>query len=265
MKYCIVTYLFNNYDNLKEPLEIDPECDYICFTDDRELTSNTYRMIYLEDFNTDALTGVQKMLLIKYQLHKYIPNVEKYDYIVRLDGSIKLCKSLRPIILYLEKYKYDMSVALHFERTNFIEEYNTWMAIRHLDKKYYDIFLRATSDYDYTMSGLIETTFQIYRNCKEVYNFLEDLHARLTFYNNNQDNNDQCWFTYVLYKHLNELRVNYHPSTLYRFSDYMKYCGHGVQDGPFHPGPLPYQQYCMFLNNFIRINSIEDYTKALTK
>jgi hypothetical protein len=265
MKYCVVTYIFNNYEILKDPLEIDPDCDYICFTDDASLTSSgTFKIIYLKELDTDKLTGVQKMLALKYQIYRYIPDVEKYDYIVRLDGSIAIYKSLRPIVEYMNNWKYDISVAPHYKRDNYIDEYNTWISARNLNPAYYNMFQLAISksSYNYSVSGLIETTVQIYRNCKEIYNFLDDLYSMMVFYVNNEDNNDQGWFTFALYQHFDKLRVNFHHPTLYRYSPYMAVCNHGTIS-TYHNSPVSYPQYILFFDKPVKVNNIEDYTKTI--
>ena len=112
MKYCIVTLIYNGYEFVREPLEVDENADYFLFTDDKTLRSEKWNVIYLEKFDTNELTGIQKTYITKYQLYKYIPNLDKYDYIVRIDGALQLEKSLAPIINYLRTNKYDISVAL---------------------------------------------------------------------------------------------------------------------------------------------------------
>lgn len=265
MKYCVVTYIFNNYEILKDPLEVDPDCDYYCITDDSTLKdTDIYKIIYVKDLDTDKLTGVQKMVIAKYRFHLYIPNADQYDYFIRLDGSLLIYKSLRPIIDYLRKGKYDISIAPHYKRNNYVEEYNTWIAARNLNPAYYSQFLVAISDssYNYKVAGLVETTLQIYRNCKEIYNFFDDLHATLGLYMNFEDSNEQCWFTFMLYKYFDKLRINYHHPTLYRYSDYMAVCNHGSLN-LYHDRPVPFPEFYMFFNKPIRVNKIEDYTKSL--
>ena len=59
-KYAVVTFLFNHYDLLREPIMVDEKVDYYCLTDDKNLKSNVWQIIYLEKMDTDKLTGVQK-------------------------------------------------------------------------------------------------------------------------------------------------------------------------------------------------------------
>ena len=263
MKYCVVTMLFNKYDWLREPVEVDPDADYICITDDKELKSEHWKVIYDPFFDTDKLTGIQKTFMFKYHLYRYIPHIEKYDYIVRVDGSIIIYKSLKGIVEYLDRGKYDISVAIHPWRNNFIDEYNAWITVRNIGKEKFDIFLKGIGTYNLSMEGLCENTFQIYKNCKETFNFLDDVYRIMIDASPTKeiiDPNDQCYFTYTLYQYLDKLRINYHPGTLYRFSDYMKLCFHS-SDVTFSSEPIAYNKVTKFLGRIIFINDMSDYEK----
>ena len=43
-KYCVVTCIFNDYDLVREPLVIDNDCDYYLFTDNKNLTSDNWKI-----------------------------------------------------------------------------------------------------------------------------------------------------------------------------------------------------------------------------
>lgn len=258
MKYCIVSMMFNNYEQIKHPIEIDDNCNYLFFTDNKDLKSDIWKIIYLPEFDTDNLTGIQKTYIFKYTLYKYIPNIEQYDYIVQLDASIQIYKSLRPIVEYMDKYKYDLSIALHPERTNMIDEYNTWIEFGLLNSEYLNIFKKYITDYDFETPGLCECSMKIYRNCKEVLNFIDDVHNILTFTNNNLDANDQCYFTYILSKYIDKLRINYHSCNLYNYSEYMKLFEHDTNESRY-ANPQNYYIYNKFLNHIIKITGDSEY------
>jgi hypothetical protein len=79
--------LFNDYDLLREPSEIDENAEYICLTDNKELKSNIWKIFYLPSLDTQKLTGFQKTYIIKYtKLLNYISNESKY--VIRVDASI---------------------------------------------------------------------------------------------------------------------------------------------------------------------------------
>ena len=261
MKYCITSLIFNNYEPVREPIEYDKNCDYFLFTDSKDLKSDIWKVIYLKDFDTDKLTGIQKMLKFKYIFYKYIPNFKDYDYFIQIDHSIVLKKSLRPIIEYIDKHNFDMSIGIHPCRNNFIEEYKAWHNYRNLDQKYIDMFFENTKDYDYNLLGLMETTIKIYKNNNTIISFIDDMFKMLNISDFN-DKNDQCYFTYLLYKYFDKLKINFHPAALYRQSDYMCILKHGSLENVELENPInkPGDIIKLF-NTLIRINNLDEYSK----
>ena len=60
-KKCIYTVLTGGYDDLLEPEFVTPGWDYICVTDNKELTSSVWRFVYIED-----LLGLDYIRLSRY-------------------------------------------------------------------------------------------------------------------------------------------------------------------------------------------------------
>lgn len=226
-KYCVVTYIFNNYELVREPWVVDENCDYYLFTDNKETTSQNWKVIYVEKLDTDSLSGIQKALMVKYSFYKYIPDIEQYEYFVAIDSSILIQSSLNPIIEYLDRGKFDLSVAIHPGRDNFTDEYNVWIDTRGLDRKYKDLFFNSIKLYNPNRKGLIETTVKVFKNCRNTLQFIDDVNNILLYSCNFEDKNDQCYFTYILSKYLDKLRINYHECQLYNNSEYMIRYLHG--------------------------------------
>lgn len=262
MKYCVCSFIFNDYEVVREPLELSENCDYFLFTDNPNLTAQRWNVIYLDEYNTDEYIGIQKTLKFKYTFYKYIPNFEQYDYFVQLDGSLQVIKSLDNIIKYMQKFKYDMMVSPHPERDNFVDEYNAWIKGRNEDKKYLDIFLNSVGDYDLKTKGLIETTIKIYRNCKEILNFIDDVNMILETTCESCDKNDQCYFTYILSKHLDKLRIDYTDTPTYNNSKfYIARFIHGRYEY-WDNGPRKESgKFMDFLGKKVKITPVTDYEK----
>lgn len=121
-----------------------------------------------------------------------------------------------------------------------------------------NIFFNSIRDYDYKkICGLCETSI-IFKNNKNVLNFIDDIHNFMTHVCDNKDSNDQCYFTYILYKYINILRINYHSARLYRNSDYMKMFCHNSLDmlQPFELTMYNENDIKPFLNKLIKISNI---------
>ncbi len=54
-KYVVYTALFGDYDDFIEPKNIDYKCDFICFTNQENITSDKWKIIYVKDVNDTVL------------------------------------------------------------------------------------------------------------------------------------------------------------------------------------------------------------------
>jgi len=225
IKYSIVTCLFGNYDILKEPKEIDKNAEYICITDRKDLTSNTWKIIYDEELDNDELLGIQKSFIVKYlKLFDYVSKDSKY--IIRLDASIQIHKSLYDIIKYIDDNNFDCALMMHPERNNLIDEYNVWESLRNHNPYFKEKFLQKMNDnyFNEFNKGLIETTLQIYKNndiCKKLFYSLSKCMKTVNFC----DNNDQCYYTYVMKDFVNKLNILFINRQIIS-SKYMDLCFH---------------------------------------
>ena len=81
MKTCLYTAIFGNYETLKDPVKIDG-LDYICFTDNKTITSNVWEIRYIESpLDVPPSLFYKK---IKCLSHEYLPN---YDITIWLDAN----------------------------------------------------------------------------------------------------------------------------------------------------------------------------------
>ena len=225
-KYSVITFLFNNYDLLREPLIIDENADYYCLSDDKNLSSKTWNCIYIEEFDTNSLLGTQKTFMAKYSFLKYIPN--DYEYFITIDASIEVADNLSPIIKMMEENNFNIGLSMHNYRNVWDDEYKLWIEKRGLLPKYkeiFDDFSRKNGFDPSSKTGLIECTMKIYKNEFVVKSFIEDVYSVLKTINNFEDINDQCYFTCVLSWHINNFKPLYFCRQLYCNSKYFNlYC-----------------------------------------
>ena len=113
-KLVIYTAFTGSYDELKEPEFIDENCDYVCFTQNPDLESETWKIIQMEKSTLDDNRTAKKYRLFP---DKYFPD---YKYSFWLDGTFKIVGSIREYI-----YKYansKMLVVVHPERDCIYDE-----------------------------------------------------------------------------------------------------------------------------------------------
>jgi hypothetical protein len=83
MKKCIYTVITANYDPLREPSCVTPGWDYICFTDNPSIQSNTWKIVLI---TPEPGGETPHELSRRYKLlpHKYLP---EYDITLYIDAS----------------------------------------------------------------------------------------------------------------------------------------------------------------------------------
>lgn len=214
-KIAIYTAFTGNYDYLKEPDFIDENCDYICFTDNPNLESDTWEIIQMEDSTLDDNRIAKQYKVFP---HKYLPD---YKYSFWLDGSFKIVGSIREYV-----YKYinsPMLVVVHPERDCIYDE-----AFSSIQFERYSNFTIEKQVNNYRKIGMPEhyglaAMGAIFRqhNHPDVVNLMEDWWEEIIEYTNQ----DQLSIAYLMWKH------DFHPSVAseyYWINDYWK------KEGQYH-------------------------------
>ena len=159
VKYSVLTYIFNGYEIVQEIEQKDPEAEYILVTDDPNLKSDTWTVV-LDQSKGRSTFG--KCYEVRHHPFRYVNT----DIVVRLDGSIKILKSLRPLINKFETGQYDRCLMIHPRRNTLPVEYDTWVKFRRYPRTQADRCLTAMRQQGYDMSckGLYQGCFEILRN-----------------------------------------------------------------------------------------------------
>lgn len=110
-KLVIYTALFGNYDQLKEPKENFSDCDFICFTDQQELKSEIWKIIYIPATSESDLLMNRKIKMLP---HQYL---HQWEYSLYVDSNIRIKKN--PYFLvdkYMGQQGIDFLVSKHYLR-----------------------------------------------------------------------------------------------------------------------------------------------------
>ena len=94
-KICVYTCITGNYDKIKELDFKEEGIDYYFFTNNKNLTSKTWKVIYIENEGLDNIRLARKIKVMGNEILK------KYDVTVWLDGASYIRKS---IIQFLQDY-----------------------------------------------------------------------------------------------------------------------------------------------------------------
>jgi hypothetical protein len=116
-KIVVYTAIVNNYNPLRNPANVDPGIDYVCFTDQPRwfaLSNNTiWKGRPFPDGDLDATRMNRQVKLLP---HKFFP---EYEYSVYVDGSINIVGDIRAL---LEKYDHPSMLSFNHPRRSCIYE-----------------------------------------------------------------------------------------------------------------------------------------------
>ena len=89
-KYSVLMYNFNNYEIMREPKEVDPECEYIYVTDNPKYQNETKVWKVIVDKDLEWLSAFDKCYSVRFNLFKYATT----PVCIYLDGSVQIYKKL---------------------------------------------------------------------------------------------------------------------------------------------------------------------------
>lgn len=223
-KYSVLTYLFGNYEKIREVKEKDSDAEYILVTDRNDLVSGTWNVV-VHKF-PDSYNDFDKVLYVRYHPFEFVSN----DICIKVDHSVSIVKSLNGIVSKFVNGGYDMALMIHPERNRIDEEYVKWVETRRYPKEQ---AVRAISiingiGYDFFYKGLYQLTLSIQRNdniTKSVNELTWSLNKLIG--GEHQERVDQITFSVVLNKYFSYLNVMPISENLITDGKYMRWYHHG--------------------------------------
>lgn len=204
-RYSVLTYIFNHYDIPHQIKEKDPDAEYLCITDDPNLKSDDWTVIY--DKSLDGLSPFDKCYCVRFGCFKYCNT----DICLRVDGSVGINVSLKPFIDDFEEGKYDACLMIHPYRNNLIAEYMEWVKSRSYPAKQAAkcISMMDSLGYDFLYKGMFQGCFSIQRRGE-----LTESIDKLTLYfmrsvgeEGKIERLDQTILSFVINKYFNHINV----------------------------------------------------------
>ena len=158
-RYTVLTYIFNGYENVHEVVEKDPDADYVLVTDDPNLKSETWRVVYDP---MPSYSPFAKCYEVRFHPFRYTDT----PIVVRIDGSIGVKQSLKPIVDEFERGKYDRCVMMHPYRNTMSVEYGEWVRTRNYPLSQAAKCMKAMERFGFNLEtqGMIQGCFEVVRN-----------------------------------------------------------------------------------------------------
>lgn len=222
-KYSVVTFVFGTYEKLREIGEVEEDVEYICVTDNENLKSDTWNVII--DHDLDGKGVFDKCFSVRYNLFKYCHS----DVCVRIDGSIKIHKSITPLVEKFINSGDDACFLIHPYRNNLIVEYNTWIKYRKFPRERAEKhvnFLRSIG-YDFNKKGMIQLNFSINKRGKLTDDIDRVMYAIQKYLGDEQDIDrlDQTVISAVLDRFFPNIKIFAVGEDILH-SEYMTWYGH---------------------------------------
>lgn len=218
-------YNFNNYEIMREPQEIDPECEYIYVTDNPEYQKQTNVWKVIVDKDLDDMTPFDKCYNVRFNLFKYAST----PVCIYLDGSIQIHKSLRKFYEDFIKSGADIGLNIHPNRHNLPEEYAEWIRYRNYPIQQARRCLTTFEQlgYDFNFKSLFQGTCRICKNTElnkhidtVAFDFLKMLGNDGII-----ERLDQTVYSFVVNKLFNNIKIFPFSQQVFQ-SNYMHWCGH---------------------------------------
>lgn len=205
-KVAVYTAVTGNYDELILPTVIEPDFDYICYTDNPELKSNFWQIRMMEDLDLDEIRKARHYKILP---HKYLAD---YDYTIWIDSNFDVIGDIKH---YINKYnKHGKLLAIQHEERNCI--YDEAEACKRLKKDSPEIIDSQVQKYKEeglpAHNGLIASGI-LFRNHhdREVINIMEQWYNEVI----NHSRRDQISFNYVCWKN----NFQYDKSDIFYFKN----------------------------------------------
>lgn len=193
-KTVVYTAIVNNYNPLRNPTSIDPQLDYVCFTDQPKWFALANNTIWQgRPFPKTDLDATRMNRQVKLLPHRFF---RQYEYSVYVDGSIDIIGDIRAL---LEKYDHPRMLSFnHPHRSCIYEEGQVCSALGKDDPQVIAQQLdRYRSEGFPENFGLIEGGVLIRRhNEPAIVKLMEDWWRELL----SQSRRDQLSFPYVAWR-----------------------------------------------------------------
>lgn len=139
-KRCVYTTLFGGYELINEQeVAKESKIDFICFTDNPDLQSETWKIIYTEPIF--PLDPARSSRFVKICPHRYLPD---YDSSLYIDNSVELLAKPEIIFNDLFSQGFDFALMKHSFRETVLDEFNE---VNLLQLEFIDRIIEQLNDY----------------------------------------------------------------------------------------------------------------------
>ena len=85
---AIFTFIIDSHDSLKLPNTQNLNWDHICVTDNINLTSDVWKIIFIDDIDSKIVCPKRRAMSVMIQFNKYIGS--DYDTVISIGGQMTI-------------------------------------------------------------------------------------------------------------------------------------------------------------------------------
>lgn len=226
-KYSILTVNFNDYEILKTPGFYRDDIEFVCVTNNPNLKSDVWKMIYYEEHYYN----------VKLQPFNFVSS----DVCFWLDCSFYLMND--PTNAFIQPFidsDDEIAIGIHSSNHNLFEELCYWRNLRDLLDDEFDVTTKFLIEHNYHIQGLVATGCWVIKktnNINKLFNDTYSLVCRLSEKIGRMIRNEQVILSYILcteFYRWNKIRF----LSLENITDnnYFYICIHGTDEGLFKYG-----------------------------
>tara|TARA_R110002167_G_scaffold166004_2_gene363052 strand:+ start:1539 stop:2249 length:711 start_codon:yes stop_codon:yes gene_type:complete len=198
MKTAVITYLMGDEDVLLEPHYLNETWDLVCFTNRKDIKSETWNVVYVED-KENAMNNKRFANFFKFNPFTSLFSAFNlnYDICITIDANVRIAKDLDKIVSFYCPTLFDMTLAVHPIRNCVMSESNAIVGEKKDTKEAVaqNINLFEKNGYP-TNNGLYQTTIMIWKNTLATQVLSSDFWKLYC----NMSERDQILLPYVLWK-----------------------------------------------------------------
>lgn len=204
-KYSVLCFIVNNYEIIREVQNPDSDVEYILVTDDKNLKSDTWNVIY--DSSLCAMSQFERCHNIKYNVFKYATT----DICIYIDASIQIKDSLDKLVNDFNLSNADIGLLCHPFIQTFIPELQLWIKQRgysHINANRFVDFL-SRMNYNLEYKSHFQSGISIRRKSKMTRDFENLVLSHLYYIADDEpiERIDQLMADYVMNTYFNDKKV----------------------------------------------------------
>lgn len=204
-KYSVLCFIVNGYEKVREVQNPDPDVEYVLVTDDKDLKSITWRIMY--DSQLEQMAPFEKCHNIKYNVFKYVTT----DLCIYIDASFQVKGSLDQLVEDFKSSGADIGLMCHPFIQNFVSELQLWIKQRNYPYQHANRFMNFLHKMQYNLEykSHFQSGMSIRKKSKMTRDF-ENLVLSHLYYIADDDiveRIDQLVVDYVLNTYFNDKKV----------------------------------------------------------